>query len=515
MTAEDSRTRLSAWIIAAYAVLAAIVIPVYPHFNSPNEFTRWATAAAIVEGHTFEVSRLAPLLGRDFEDLSVVDGKYYSNKAPGGALVGLPGYFIARQLVGPPSAESMRPTLTAMRLLAATIPAILLAVIFAAVARRLGAESVACAVGTLLFATPLFAYGMLNFSHALTAMALFAAWALLFVRPSPGGDFAAGALIGLATVSEYPAAIAGAVLVAFAIRSRNVVRIVAGGLPFAIALALYNRAIFGSYFALSSGFERDPAFRTLAQRGLFGIGVPDPIVALKLLFDPSKGLLIFSPVLIVALASIPRARAVLTPLQFRSLLATPVAIFLTYAGYPNWHGGWTVGARYLVPALAFLLLPLAFLGERLKPLFAFLFGASVAAVALTSLVFPFIPPDIPVPWGTFAIPILRDGLIAPNLMHAVARPVAIAVPLLIVLAAMVLAAGRRAFAVAGLVVAIAAGMLVPVSPVLAVVRGFVEEVSFERDGAIARATPQGVAVNPSLVQRAANAKRQPPTSWPF
>jgi hypothetical protein len=346
-------------------------------------------------------------------------------------------------------------------------------------------------------------------------MALFAVWVLLFVRPSPAGDYAAGALIGLATVSEYPAAIAGAVLVAFALRSRNVARIVAGGLPFAIALALYNRAIFGSYFALSSGFERDPAFRTLAKRGLFGIGIPDPVVALKLLFDPSKGLLVLSPVLVVAIASIPRARAALTPLQFRSLIATPVAIFLIYAGYPNWHGGWTVGARYLVPALPFLVLPLAFLSDRLKQLFAFLFGASVAIVALTSLVFPFIPPDIPAPWGTFAIPILRHGYIAPNLLHAIARPVAIAVPLMIVAGALVLAAQRRALAVAGAIAAIVAGMLVPVSPVLAVVRGFVEEVSFEREGEIARAAPPGSTVSPSLLRRAEHAMRQPPTSWPF
>jgi hypothetical protein len=510
-------SRRAAWTIAAYALLAVIVIPVYPHFNSPNEFTRWATAAALTEYHSFEVARFAPLLGRDFEDLSVVNGKYYSNKAPGGAMVGLPAYAAARMLTGPPSPETMRPTLTAMRLLAATLPAILLAIVFAGVARRLGGDDVAPAVATLLFATPLFAYGLVNFSHALAAMSLFAAWALLFVQPSRAGDYAAGALIGLATVSEYPSAIAGAAIVAFAIGSRNIVRIVAGGLPFAIALALYNRALFGSYFALSSGFERDPAYNALAKRGLFGISVPDPIVALRLLFDPSKGLFLFSPVLVLALLAIPRVRAAVTPRQFWSLVAVPAAVFLTYAGYPNWHGGWTVGPRYLVPALPFLALPLAFLGDRLKVAFAILFGSSVAAIAVTTLVFPFVPPDIPVPWGTFALPILRNGLIAPNLLHAIARPAAIVVPFLIVAAAAALAVDRRRLAgvAAGAAIAVAAGMLVPVPPALAVVRGFVEEVSFEQPGAIARSTPAGMHVSESLVRRAAAAKQQPPTSWPF
>src|SRR4051794_27944130 len=108
--------------VALYALLALLVIPVFPHFPSPNEFSRWALAVAIVEGHTLEVTPLAPLLGAN-EDLAEVDGRLYSNKAPGGALVGLPGYALARAVVGPPSPETMRATLTAMRLLAATLPA--------------------------------------------------------------------------------------------------------------------------------------------------------------------------------------------------------------------------------------------------------------------------------------------------------------------------------------------------------------------------------------------------------
>src|SRR5262245_35798994 len=123
-------TRAAAAVIALYALLALIVIPVFPHFRSPNEFTRWATAAAIVDLHRLEVTPLLPLLGRDFEDLAEVGGRLYSNKAPGGALVGLPAYAIARAFVGPPSPDNMRITLTAMRLAAATLPTIILAILF-------------------------------------------------------------------------------------------------------------------------------------------------------------------------------------------------------------------------------------------------------------------------------------------------------------------------------------------------------------------------------------------------
>jgi hypothetical protein len=499
-------------------MLALIVIPIFPHFLSPNEFTRWLTAAAIVDDHTFQVNRYLPMFGGGLDDLSEIDGRVYSNKAPGLAVVGLPGYAVARAVVGPPSPATMRVTLTAMRWLTATLPAILLVILFARAAERFGAskEQVAAAVVALLFGTPLFAYGLLNFSHAMSAFTLFAAWVLLFIKPSAWGDVGAGALIGMAVLSEYPCVFGGAALVAFAVRQRSVVRIVAGGLPFALALAIYNKLAFNSFFSLSSGHEQNPAFRDLAGEGLFGIGVPKIGTLLQLLFDPSKGLFLFSPVLFVALAMLPRAYRVLSARQFGSLVATPVVLILLYAGYPNWHGGWTVGARYLVAALPFLLFPLVFsAGSAIESL---LLGASVAACVVTSIVFPFIPNDIPAPWGTFALPLLSRGLIAPNLFHLLARPLAIAVPLIIAAAAVAAGARRRLLVVLGAALCLGIGTYVPVSTWVRLQRSFIEEISFERPNAIAEEIgddPRAAAAAYGLVRRAAWSRTQPPPSWPF
>ena len=504
--------------VLLYALLGLIVIPIFPHFLSPNEFTRWVTAAAIVDDHTFQVNRYLPLLGDGFEDLSEIDGRVYSNKAPGLAVVGLPGYAAARAVVGPPSPATMRVTLTAMRWLTATLPAILLAILFARAAGRFGAskEQIAAAVVALLFGTPLFAYGLLNFSHAMTAFALFAAWVLLFVKPGAWGDVGAGALIGLAVVSEYPCAFAGAVLVAFAVRQRSIVRIIAGGLPFAVALAIYNKLAFGSVFTLSSAHERNAAFRSMAGEGLFGIGVPKIATLAHLLFDPSKGLFLFSPIVFIALAMLPRAYRAMSARQFGSLVATPLVLVLLYSGYPNWHGGWTVGARYLVPALPFLLFPLVFsAGSALESL---LLGASVAACVVTSIVFPFVPNDIPAPWGTFAFPLLARGLIAPNLFHLIARPLAIVMPLAVAAAAVAAGARRRLLLILGAAVCLGIGTYVPVSPLVRLERAFIEEVSFERPNAIAEEVgedPRAAAAAVGLVRRAAGSQRQPPPSWPF
>lgn len=508
-------TRSATIPIAVYAFLAILLVPVFPHFPSPNELTRWVLAAAIVDDHSVEVTRFAPMLGSGFEDLSEVDGRLYSNKAPGGALVGLPAYAVARLFAGPPSPGSMRLTLNAMRLLSASLPAILLGLFFVHAARRfdLSEESITFSTVALLFGTPLFAYGLLNFSHALTAFALFAAWVFLFVAPSPARDVGAGALIGIAVLAEYPCAVPAAVLIAFAIGSRSLPRILLGGAPFAAILLIYNRLAFGSWFAISSGHERSAEFRAMAKSGVFGIGLPKPEILFHLLFDPSKGLFVFSPLLLAVPFAWRAMRASLTTRQLGSLVAVPASIVLLYSGYPNWHGGWTAGARYLVVALPFLAFPLLYLrGSRLL---SAALGWSVAACTVTALVFPFIPPGIPMPWGTFALPLLLRGLTAPNLLHFVARPLAVAVPLVLVGVAAAWSGRGRLYVALGAFAALALGLALPVSPALRVQRAFIEQVVFERNDAIALEAGNEFQVAPMLIRRAVEERALPPPSWPF
>jgi len=508
---RSSRRAGGATTAALYALLALIVIPIFPHFVSPNEMSRWATAAALTEFHTFEITPLLPLLGGDaFEDASEVDGRIYSNKAPGGTLIGLPAYALGRAMAGPPSAATMRMTANAMRILAATVPLLLLAWAMAWAAAKSGAkpERIDVIVFVVLFATPLFAYGLLNFSHALTAAALFGAWAFLFIDRH---DYAAGALIGMATISEYPCAIAGVVLVAIA--WRRAPRIIAGALPFAVGLAVYNKLLFGSIFALSSGNERNAQFRAMAREGIFGIGLPQPATFLRLLFDPSRGLFIFAPILLIALAALPRARRALSREAFLGLVLVPIALIVFYAGYPNWHGGWSVGPRYLVPAIPFLLFPLVFAASSIIEWIAI--GASIAAVVPLTLTFPFPDRSFAAPWSTLALPLLRDGLVAPNLFHLAARPLAIAVPFAIVLIAIAVTSKRNAIFVALGCILMFLGALAPTLTLTNRLRlGYIEEVYFEQPGAMSRAVG-GLPVPPRAIARARAEEMLPPTSWPF
>lgn len=499
--------------VIIYAILSILVIPVFPHYVSPNEFSRWDLAVALIDFHTVDVTQAVAATHTKTEDLSSAGGRLYSNKAPGAALAGLPGYAIARPVAGPPSAHNMRATLTAMRMFAATLPAILLALLLGTLATRLGLNAT-FAVVAMLFGTPLFAYGLLFFAHSLTAFALFASFAFLFAERR---ELTAGSFMGIAVLSEYPAAIPCAILIACALprlRLRGLLRLLAGGLPFAIVLAMYDFAAFGNVFSLGSAHESAAFYRQVAQQGWFGVSFPSPAILFQLLFDPSKGLFVFSPVLLLAFLGIRRAHASLPRAEFVALVATPLSIVLTFSGYANWDGGWTVGARYLVPSLPFFALLIAFARPRL--LDAFLLGASVAAIAIVSLVFPFVGRGNPAPWISFSWPILRDGYVAPNLLHFVSRPLAIAVPFVLVAAAAFVAVPRTR--APGLVLGGAIWFLAGLPFAESAprnVRAVVEAVHFQDGRAIARVAAGDARTRAALEAIARDQRRAPPDFWPF
>ena len=513
-------------IAAVYALLALVAVPIYAHFTSPNELSRWALAAAVVEDHGLEVSRYAALLGPGFEDLAVANGRTYSNKAPGGTLAALPGYLLARPLAGPPGPEAIRPALQGMRLFGATLPLVVLALLVDRAARRLGAsdEGRRRAVFALLFATPLFAYGLLLFAHALVACALFGAFSALFLS-WPGkekrDDLVAGAWIGLAVAADTTAALPGLVLIVAAARRDlgRLTRIAAGGLPFALLVGAYNGLCFGSPFSPSYAFEKNAAYGQVASRGIFGVTLPSLLGLLRLLFDPARGLLLFVPALVLVPKALGSLRRSLGPDGFVASVLVPVSILLLFSGYPNF-GGWTVGPRYVVGALPFLVLPLAF--ARSGALAAVLVGASTAAVVGTTIPFPFVPDGFAAPWGSFALPLLEGGVGLPLAFGGAPGPAGIAIPLVLVGAASVLAFPRRRLVplVAGAVLWWGGGLLPGAfgrpDPVRRLQVAYMREVYLDRSGALEeliRTLPAGTQVPSGLLLRRDRERALPPPAW--
>jgi hypothetical protein len=218
--------------------------------------------------------------------------------------------------------------------------------------------------------------------------------------------------------------------------------------------------------------------------------------------------------LVLALAAIPAARRGLDAAAFWSLVLVPLALLLVYAGYSNWHGGWTVGARYLVPAMPFLCYLLLF--GRPHILDPLLLGASAAAVVLTTLVFPFVSQAYAFPWASFATPLLAKGLVAPNLLHFLSRTAAVAIPFAIVAVALFLAAEprRSLLTAAGVSIWTLVGFLCVAAwfPGSDGSRWYVDKVYFEQLDLRSEPAPP---IDPRILKWMRSDLLMPPSSWPF
>jgi hypothetical protein len=247
------------------------------------------------------------------------------------------------------------------------------------------------------FGSPVLVYARSFFSHAWTASLLYLAFECLHrPREKAWHPALAGLLAGWAVLSEYPVAIVAAVLfldAAWKQPPRRAAAFVAGILPPAIALGLYDAACFAGPFDLSSAHEAYRPFARLSGGRAFGFSLPSPLTALRFLFSPSRGVLFQSPFLLflpAALAGRTRDRAV------RVSLASAGALFLAMCCYENWHGGWALGARYLVPVGLLAAWPIAFAARESKParlLFAAAAVFSSAFFLFSGSTFWFYPAD--------------------------------------------------------------------------------------------------------------------------
>jgi hypothetical protein len=402
------------------AALAALLFLTYGYFfaaPSWNENSRFALTRSLVERGRLDIDPYQHETG----DKALAGGHTYSDKAPGASLLAVPAYaafhaFLRASHGRPPSSiaaagpadpnerilvnASFRRGLYLCNLFTNALAGALLGALFflglcrrfAVAARPALAATLALTVGTLVLP-----YSTMFYGHVLVAAFLFAAFFLVEPGAGAGRLAGAGALCGMAVLTELTTAPAALLLAGYAawIARRRAGWFAAGAVPPLLALAGYQWAAFGSPFHSGYASVSRPEFAEGMAHGLMGIGLPRPRVLGALLVGRSRGLLYTAPVLLLAfvglfrrLADDLRARRAELPLA----AAIVVFFLIATAGYYMWYGGSAFGPRMVIPALPFLCLGLPFAFRRPRPVvFAVLFAVSVANQLAATAVEPSAP----------------------------------------------------------------------------------------------------------------------------
>jgi hypothetical protein len=372
-------------------LIAALLLFCYGFFQQQpawNEYSRYDLVRALLEQGTTRIDAYEANTG----DKALFQGHWYSDKAPGTALLGVPVYSVLR-LSASLAGQDAPGDVAGVQALAFLESGVATAVLVLLLIRFIGpfvGEAWATVVGLGYgLGSIAFPFATMFFGHAASTAALFAAFFVLH-RLKHGSDrraaYLAGFLAGWAVLIEIPLVLGvGALFVYALFQGRGVVaRFVAGGLPLLIVLLGYDWLTFGS--PLSIGYQYTPAFASQNAQGLVSIVWPRLDTTWDLLFSP-RGLLRLAPWFALAplgLVAIRRRDA-----RFEVVLAAVIcAAFLTYnSGALNPFGGWTPGPRYLLPALPFAAVLVAFVSPQLRLVagLAMAFAAAVFFVATATM----------------------------------------------------------------------------------------------------------------------------------
>jgi hypothetical protein len=381
-----------------------------------NEYSRYDLIRAVVEEGTTQIDDYHENTG----DKAFYDGHYYSDKAPGTAILGVPVYagFLATSRAAGIDTSDAVAAVGALAFVISGISTVILVLLLIRFLVPLVGESWAIVVGLGYgLGSIAFPFATMLFGHALSAAALFAAFFLLHRWRRTAGRWepvGAGLLAGWAVLTEIPVVLGVVVLAGYALwLGRGVaVRFVLGGIPVALALMAYNWLTFGS--PLSLGYQYSTLFAEQNQQGIVSIVWPSLAVAVDLLFS-ARGLIVLAPWFVLAPFGLLAARNRAVRAEVVACAAICVAFLVYNSGAINAFGGWTPGPRYLLPALPFAAVLVALAPARLRSLTATLIAVSVATMFLATITMPNAPEAYENPLVQLWIPRAVGGELADTL----------------------------------------------------------------------------------------------------
>lgn len=404
--------------VFAFTVLT-MTIPVE---SSPNVWSRMSLAYSIVERGELNIDHYLDLAPTD--DWAHSGGLYYSNKAPGPALMAVPLYFVQHQVASLMGGETN--TFRGYRIAAwvanaflGVLPTMLSLVLLLSLLETRYGLTTAAALGvtaTHAFASLTLPYSTLLFAHQTAAAFIMigVAISLLEVTRAPSSPsaltiFASGLCFGIAVLADHLSAVAVLVWSAWLMWTwgkvpRAWVSWIIGGAGPAAVLAAYNHAAFGSpWIGSYSSSTLNPFFLPMIRWH-----APDVGILAALTIGPGRGWFYATPVyvcVIAGLAAAVRLRDKWPELAYAG--AGVVAGLVILSSWSSWHGGEAVGPRYLVWSLPFAALLLVPVARQAPVLLLALAPVSGVLILSSTVTNPMVPMSATAdPYIATALPIL-------------------------------------------------------------------------------------------------------------
>ncbi len=382
------------WTVVAFVAFAFAAA--YPmQVNGWNQNAHYALVRALAQG-TPTIDETRHEIGDlGTGDITLVDGHYYSNKAPGLATATLPAFFVV-EAIGMRTTGDPTRVIWALHVWSIALAAVLLLVLVRSVADRYAPGYGTTTALTLGLGTLILPFSTLFFAHVLGAALGFAAFAALsHERRSPPRTWVvalAGLLAGYALTVEYTVAIVALVLWLLVLarppRLRRALAYTGGVALGAFPLALYNLWAFGSVTHFS--YEEN---QVEPVGGFLGLGMPSAGAARDLLFS-AWGLLTNMPVLALGLAGGVLLYRSGRRLEALVLLTVPALAFLHDSALQFSPFGGLGLPRYLIYAFPFVLAPLGLVYRRLPLTTLALAGVSVVQMTLMTATNPLAAYDL-------------------------------------------------------------------------------------------------------------------------
>ncbi len=382
--------------VSLFVFLSSVYYATVSGITSSNDGSHYALIRTVVENRSFALLQFDDFA--EGNDIAISeDGRLFSDRPPGTALIGALFYMVGDRLPAPPgtlpSRHDGQNPLLAYVLLLPVLAGTGTAAILYALMRMLPVSRAAAATAILMagLGTVHWKYSSVLFSHALSSLlvVLTIYLAMGIVRRGRANWLLygfLGFLLGFAVLTEYSNFLLVIILLIYLLlNSRpfawrelllSLTPLVIGGLVAVLFLAAYNAANFGSPLRLSysyainypwaSSFATTFNFPlTAGIKGLLVGGTGDGWCDGPC---PNQGLFLLSPILLFSISGwhffYRSAR--------RECLLTG-AIFLVYlilfARHRTFHG-FTADGRYLTPYLSLLAIPLAYMLQWIYSLHA-------------------------------------------------------------------------------------------------------------------------------------------------